>query len=167
MSDLVWRSVTGPPYTLARLWEARLEELLLSWERTLYMPGQQRRGVGVDCVRFVAAVLDELLARPATPLETLPSDASLHNRAGALRGMRRLRELFMPNRPISEGEPVEPGDVVVTGPLGGGPGHAMIVGARPRLWHSSVSSVHWTGLRAPKGHRVFRVYRMDDEERVA
>lgn len=166
MSALAWRPVTGPPFTLARLFEARLEQVLRSWEGTPYMAGQQLRGVGVDCVRFVAAVLDELLGRAPTPIETLPPDASLHNRVGAICGMRAIRKRFMPNAPVQDG-PLEPGDIVVTGPVSGGPGHAMIVGSSRVLWHSSARSVHWTGLRPPKGHKVWRVYRMHDEERVA
>lgn len=165
---ITWKPVTGPPYTKARLYEARLEAALVSWEGTPYMRGQQLRGVGVDCVRFVAAVMDEVLGRPRTPIETLPDDAALHDRVGAICGMKRLRKLFWPNKPIPLDAPLEPGDIVVTGPENGGPGHGMIVGARPNtIWHSSGTSVHWTGLRPPKGHKVFRVYRMDDEERVA
>ena len=43
--------------------ERRLYNILLSWEDTPYCPGQQCKGVAVDCVRFVSGVLDEMLKK--------------------------------------------------------------------------------------------------------
>lgn len=37
-----------------------LNEALLSWHGTPFAQGQQRKGEGVDCVRFVSAVMEEV-----------------------------------------------------------------------------------------------------------
>jgi cell wall-associated NlpC family hydrolase len=138
---LAWRPLTLPA----------LERVLLSWEGTPYMVGQQAKGAGVDCVRFVAGVLDELRGR-ATPVATLPNDAALHNRAGAVAAMRRILELQRPWVPVEDGT-VEPGDVLVWAPRGGGPGHATIAGGeRFVLWESSVSGVRRTAIGAMLVH---------------
>lgn len=162
---LVWRKVSGLEPELAARFEQRLVEVLDRWRGTPYMAGQQMRGVGVDCVRFVAAVLDEFYLREPVPIETLPTDAALHARDSAIAGMKRLRELYMPNDPVEDGS-LEPADVLVTGPKNGGPGHAMIVGPRRnQLWHAAGNEVHTTGFAffAPfLGNRIFRVYRMRD-----
>lgn len=139
--------------------QARLGEILLSWEGTRYMPGQQLRGVGTDCVRFVCAVLDELLG-VKTPIKTLPPDTCMHDPERAAAAMRRLQELY-PSDQVSGA--VEPGDVIVTGPKAGGPGHAMIVGdQRNVVWHASAPSVHRVGIGGVLllGHRVFAAYRL-------
>jgi cell wall-associated NlpC family hydrolase len=168
MKKIAWRPVTGPSELGARAFEARLDTALRAWEGTPYMAGQQKESAGVDCVRFVAAVMDDLLRRPRTPIATLPADAALHDRDGAIAAMKRLRLAFMPNRFLEDGELLEPGDIVVTGPSAGGPGHAMIVGARrSTLWHATRLGVQWTGLAPPPGHAVFRAYRLLDEERAA
>ena len=41
---------------------------------------------------------------------------------------------------------LSPGDTIVSGMPGGGPGHAMIVGPWPEIWHASRSGVVQTGL---------------------
>lgn len=160
-AGLHWRKTTGLDPASIALYEQRLGAILENWRHTPYMIGQQVRGVGTDCVRFVCAVLDETFHRGPTPIVTLPDDAALHTRAGAVAGMRRIRELYMPNDPIEDGS-LEPGDVIVTGPHGGGPGHAMIVGPKSNeIWQASAAEVHVTGLGFSTT-RVFRVYRMSD-----
>lgn len=141
---------------------ARLAEVLAAWDMTPYRPGQQRRGVGADCVRFVAAVFDELLGRQ-TEITTLPPDTCMHDPAKAAAAVARLRALFDSDE-VLDGS-MEPGDAVVTGPIVGGPGHVMVVGPqRNTLWHAARPCVHRTGLGGIYllGHRVFRVYRLRD-----
>jgi hypothetical protein len=63
---------------------------------------------------------------------------------------------------------LEPGDWVVTGPAGGGPGHAMVVGPRPNtLWHCNRGpGVCWTGIGlAMNDQAIHRVYRFLDRNR--
>jgi cell wall-associated NlpC family hydrolase len=139
---------------------AALEAALHGWLGTPYLAGQQGKGQGVDCVRFVAAVLDELYGR-ATPIKTLPQDAALHARATAVLAMKKFLTLYQPNERVTDGT-IEPGDVLVTSREGGGPGHAMIAGPRRwTLWESTLDGVHytgWAGITAA-GHRLEAIYR--------
>jgi hypothetical protein len=125
-----WRCL--PPQILAQ--QQRLGAILLRWEGTPYRPGQQKEKAGVDCVRFVAAVLDELRGT-STPIETLPPDAAMHTREGAIASMLNIKRAFMPCELVGDNS-LEPGDVLVTGPPGGGrlggpPGPARGSGRKP------------------------------------
>ena len=124
----------------------RLEQILESWRGTKYSNGQQLKGVGVDCTRFSGGVLDELRGVVTTQVAALPYDASLHNKAGAESAMRELLRLYAPLRKVG-GVTVQPGDFVITGPAGGGPGHAMIAGPRRgELWQTNSRRVWPSGL---------------------
>lgn len=127
---LVWRKPTVTDY------RHRLQRILYEWHGTPYRAGWQLKKVGTDCVRFTCGVLDELCHREATEIETLPFDASLHDREGAIRGMLAIRQRFRPNEQVKD-EFIEPGDILVVGPKGS-PGHAMLVGCQPHhYWHAS------------------------------
>lgn len=150
---------TAPPQALAAL-----ERALARWVGTPYRVGQQCAGAGVDCVRFVAAVLDDVMGR-VTPIETLPQDAALHARASAIAAMHRIRRLYEPVALVEDGT-LEPGDLLVTAPPGGGPGHALIAGPRRwELWESTLDGVHRTGLGALTAGRwsLRYVYRPGDK----
>lgn len=139
----------------------RVAAVLESWERTPYMQGAACKGAGVDCVRFVCAVLDELYGRYREPIQTVPQDAAFHDRRTAITGMRRVIEAYGPAEKLRPGAPVEAGDILVTGPQGGGPGHAMIVGVR-QLWHSTGERVQRAGLTLGRW-RLFRIYRPQEK----
>ena len=124
--------------------EERLRRILKEWEGTPHMDGQQAKGVGVDCVRFAAAVLDEL-GGTTTSIEHLPRDLAFHQREKAVAGMRLFIDNF--NGQKVE-EPYQPGDVFVTGPVTGGPGHAIILGPDGGLWQSASKKVIRSGLEA-------------------
>jgi len=126
--------------------EDRMQGILDSWEGTPHMDGQQARGKGVDCVRFVSAVLDELRGTK-TPIKHLPSDAAFHQRDLAVAGMRLFIKQFN-GRKVPDGDAFQPGDVIITGPLSGGPGHAIIVGPDGFLWQSAHNKVVKSGLDA-------------------
>lgn len=161
-----WREPSLPLLTATRI-SIELDLILLGWEHTPYLVGQACKGEGggVDCVRFVCSVLDELYGTDRVhEVKTLPNDASMHTREGAFRVMRTIRELYAPNQPVEDGS-LEPGDVVVVGPSNGGPGHAMICGPRQNeLWHSSVGGVHRTGIAFSGEQRIFRVFRCSNRE---
>lgn len=144
--------------------QIRLGYVLESWRGTPYMPGQCCKGVGVDCVRFVVAVLDEL-AGVKTDIKTIAPDAAVHSADVAQEAFERLIDRFDCSE-ITDGF-VEPGDVLATGPLEGGPGHAVIVGSQRRMcWdavHPKVRQIS-LGLRAIVGQRVFNVYRMNNRK---
>lgn len=149
----------------------RLERILAFWEGTPYHLGQSVRGMGTFCTAFLCAVLDELYGRPAaTPLPEIPVDASMHDPATARSGLRWFLEHY-PNHERVEPGPdgytvVQPGDVLVTGPQGGGPGHAILVGPRENtLWQCSGLGVHYTGLHIYEHYDLFAVYRMTDREK--
>ena len=164
---MIWRDMSGFPE--ASRAQARLAGILDSWEGTPYAPGQQMKGAGVDCVRFVCGVLDECYGSKRIPVPELPGDIALHQRGTAIAAMRFIMELYKPNAAVTD-EVLEPGDIVVVGPAGGGPGHAMIVGARTNeLWHSTDRRVQMTGLgflqQHSHGYSLFGVYRALDRER--
>ena len=139
---------------------SHLETVLRSWRDTPYMAGQQAKGVGVDCVRFVTAVLDELLGLSRTETPRLPPDRAMHDRKGAIATMRLIRRLYPPVETIRD-KVVEPGDILIVGQSTGGPGHVILVGVRPNtLWQAGSLGVHEGGLGLIEGaQRVFRVYR--------
>jgi len=124
--------------------EDRIRNILYSWEGTQHMDGQQAKGKGVDCVRFVAAVLDEL-SGTKTDILHLPRDTSFHKRDTAIAGMKLFIKQFN-GYSLDPDEPLQPGDILVTGPRNGGPGHAIITGPDNFLWHSAYKKVVRTGV---------------------
>lgn len=166
---MIWGDISG--FRHAAFAQARLERILDSWEGTAYVPGQQMKGAGVDCVRFVCAVLDELYGFKRVPLPELPADLALHQRNTAIAAMRYIIGLYEPNVSVEDGR-LEPGDILVVAQKGGGPGHAMIVGARKNeLWHSNSRRVQMTGIgflgEEGHGYKLYGVYRLLDRERWA
>ena len=161
-----WVPVSLEPEAAA-LYLAKLEEVLASWQGTRYWPGQCSKGVGVDCVRFVCSVIDELSGKShEEEVSTLPQDSAMHNRAGAIATMRTIKNRFRPIKKITDGS-LEPGDIVVTGPVDGGPGHGMIVGPRKNeIWHATHTRVQRTGVSViSKGKdQIFAVYRCQDRD---
>jgi hypothetical protein len=106
--------------------------------------------------------------RRPTDIKTLPSDVSFHDRIGAMRAFVKIKRLY-PNCRLVKDEPLEPGDLVVVGSPGGGPGHAMLVGTEPyTLWHCTPNNgVNMTGWALVVGQqKIFRVYRAKDRSRA-
>lgn len=157
-----WRTLDEPAALLA------IERALRPWEGTPYLVGQQcprtpEGGGGVDCVRFVCGVLDELYGRK-TPIATLPQDAALHVPGRATVAMGKIWKLYAPNEEVKDGS-IEPGDILVTGRAG--PGHAMIAGPRRwELWEATNVRVRRTGLGgiAAQGHVLSHVFRPSNKK---
>jgi hypothetical protein len=156
---LVWRSSSCQKHQILM---SHLETILHSWEDTPYLAGQQEKRVGVDCVRFVTAVLDELLHIHRTAIPRLPQDTAMHSRRGAISTMRLIRKLYPPAQ-IVRNHCIEPGDILVVGYESGGPGHALIVGAQKNtIWQAGSVSVHQGGIGLiSRVQRLFRIYRLD------
>jgi hypothetical protein len=128
------------------------------------MLGQQCCGVGVDCVRFVAAVMDELHHTVNGPGIRLPYDTSLHNRAGAIKVVHYFVNRYDPLivRKQDGVYRVQPGDVAVV-KIGRNPGHVFVIGPDENTaWHASENvGVRMTGISQIKN--LIRVYRPRSE----
>jgi cell wall-associated NlpC family hydrolase len=153
-------------------WQVRLQTELELWRGTPWVAGQQCRGRGVDCVRFVVAVLDPLhRAESLAELPRLPQDMAWHDREGAFRTAlaieRRYPHTIIDPRP----ELIEPGDVaIMRAGAKGGPGHALIagVGGAGELWHSCFGvGVVTTSARsmAANGGAIVRIWRPLEREK--
>lgn len=143
--------------------DERVLELLRGWQGTPYMEGSQVQGVGVDCFRFVCAVLDALEGS-RTHVGHIPADQSLHDRRGAYTAFREVLKRYEPFEVVKD-KVIEAGDVFITGPKHGGPGHAMIAGPnRGTIWHcpGPNQKVCMTGQAHPG--RLFRIYRVKDKD---
>lgn len=114
-----------------------LQRVLLSWEGTPYMKGQQVKGVGVDCWRFVDAVMAELHGIQHEPLPRIAPDLNLHSSTEVYR-LVKLAVGRYPHRLLKSHEPVLPGDSVIVKPSAhAGPGHILVAGVEPNsLWHA-------------------------------
>lgn len=161
MPGLSWRRPEGTDRFCSHL-----ATLLRSWEGTPYMAGQQMQKVGVDCVRFVSAVLDAALRRERTAMPELPQDTAMHDRTRAIAAMRLIMRLYPEAEVVRNPRFVEPGDVLVVGEASGGPGHAIIVGPEPNtLWQTGTLGVHKGGFGLiDVSQRLFRVYRLRNRE---
>lgn len=136
----------------SRAMERRLARILASWEGTPYMAGQGLRGVAADCVRSMVSIICEWVKQPVPELETLPNDAAMHTRRGAIRSMYTIRRKLPPHKRVrvQDAKTVRPGDILVTGARSGGPGHAIIVGPqRNTLWHATSTGFNKCGWALP------------------
>jgi hypothetical protein len=128
--------------------------------------GQQLRGVGADCARFVDAVLAELYGLDLPDLPLLDPDLCLHRPRDAVLAARAMAARY-PNRVVRgpAAWPPRPGDVVLYR-RGRAPGHVLIAGARPaELWHCDLGvGVVRTGLGNVNGF-VMRVWQMLEKDR--
>jgi len=132
------------------------------------MAGQCAKGGGVDCVRFVAAVIDELHGEVRIPAIKLPQDVAFHAPATARAALRLFRKAYEPLRVVRDGV-VEPGDIaIVTLGKVAGPGHAVLIGAEPNTaWHATGDEVQRAGigvLTRPPAH-LYGIYRIEDKDR--
>lgn len=160
-----WRPLDLPGRSSAEALSVsgRIDAVLTSWYATPYMPGNAERGVGVDCVRFLACVLDALYGQPTVAPERLPADTSLHSPMGARAALRRFLRAYEPNQEVEDGT-IQPGDVLVLAAPGAGPGHGLVVsGQRNVLVHATREGVARSGILFPAGTTA-RVYRVQDKE---
>jgi hypothetical protein len=148
----------------------RVGGVLQSWDGTPYMHGQAAKGVGVDCIRFVCAVLNELYGEQRASIPRLPQDTAMHNPKGAFRVLREVLRIYPEHDEVIETGVIEPGDVIITAKPGCGPGHSIFVGPDKNvLWHSVEPMVCRVGIGEVGGGNPefmpYRVYRMRDKEK--
>ena len=141
-NGLVWQA----PWELFFA-QIKLLQVCEKWEGTPYMSGQCMPGVGVDCVRWICAVLDEMHGVRSEVPPTI-RDRAMHDREGALALVETVRGFYPGSKQLDpQDRQVEPGDVLLTGHPRGGPGHAILVGPLPNtLWQATAGGVHWGGL---------------------
>lgn len=148
------------PYTWNGPGYPGLKEALSRWENTPYATDQQSPGQGVDCVRFVCGVLDELFGIE-TDARTLPQDVALHQPDLARAAMKKIMSLYSPFESVPNQRLVG-GDVLIVGERDAGPGHVMIVGYEPyTIWHATTPRVQKTGFSLSDSQQIFRVYRRE------
>lgn len=147
--------------------QQHLRVILKSWEGTPYAAGSGVRGVASDCVRSTILVLSEWMRWAVPEIKTMPADASMHSRQGAMRGLHRIRRALPPHHRVRDSQTIQPGDVLITGPIGGGPGHSIIVGAEAHtLWQSlpSAGFQKWPCV-LPPAQVLFAVLRLNEVSR--
>ncbi len=158
--------IAGLSEVRCRQIESFLEKELISWKDTPYVPGQCVMKRGVDCVHFIAAVFDVMTLK-FYQVTLLPQDASFHNKTLAESSLRKFFRMY-PSHDVT-GSVVQPGDVIICGPVGknGGPGHGMIVG-KNSLWHVDGNCVCKAGLAVmQQGAYAFRqIRRLKDRKTV-
>jgi len=142
------------------------------WEGTPYESGQRVKKVAADCIGSVFGVIDDLDGQNRASLPGLPADAAMHSRDTAVAAVRELIRRYEPNRKLRLGRNgdvrVRPGDIVVTGYKGGGPGHVEIVGARRNeLWHSLEDGAGFAqrGWGFLESQVLYGVWRAEDQWR--
>jgi cell wall-associated NlpC family hydrolase len=136
------------------------------WRGTPYASGQSMRGRGADCIGAPFGVIDQLEGTRRTYRPEFPGDAAMHDSAGAFAALRRLLTLYGDSERLraapSERLEVEPGDLVVCGAVGGGPGHLMMVGPRRNeLWHATAGAgFHQSGWALFTHQRLIGAWRL-------
>jgi cell wall-associated NlpC family hydrolase len=154
-----------PNHADAQKAERRLARILKSWENTPYLHGQRHKGVGCDCVGATVGVLAEWMRWEVPEFKTLPPDAALHDREGAIRALLAIRRALPAHSEIKNAQRAQPGDVLITGHTNGGPGHAIIVGTeRNTLWQATQSAgfVRCGWALPPEYCKLYAVLRFDD-----
>lgn len=148
-----------------------LDDTLRAWKGTPYESGQCFIQRGADCIGAICGVIDDMDGQGRRLHPGMPSDTSMHSRSTAIRAVRELVRRYAPcTKVLADSEHifhVEPGDIVVTGAPGGGPGHVEIVGSRRNeLWHALPSSgFHQGGWSFLEQQLLFAVYRIQDKHR--
>lgn len=145
-----------------------MEAACSAWLGTPYLHGRCARGIGVDCIHFGAAVLDELYGvHHSKNLQSLPPDACVHNKKGVQAALRAMLKAYPSIRRADDGV-FEPGDLLVLGPVVRGEraeaAHLMVAGKRGRLWHATPPQVCFTGYVLSDNEELLAVYRSSDKE---
>jgi hypothetical protein len=144
---------------------------LRRWEGTRYESGQSFPQRGADCTGSIFGIVDALDGRARMQPAGFPHDGALHNRAGAIAAVREIVRRYSPCHKIEPDErgyfQVEPGDIVVTGEPGGGPGHVEMVGPdKNELWHAMPSpGFHQGGWSFLEQQLLYAIYRIEDKDR--
>jgi hypothetical protein len=157
----LWSNIVHPELSVRDVDEIqdRMHDCFLSWEDTPFLDGWQSRGHGVDCVRFMAAILNFMYRDQRATIDQLPRDLGFHDRGAAVSAMRKMHRIY-PESVVVRDRTMEPGDVLVTGPASRAPAHVVMVGARPcHFWQAGPAKV----TRCGQPSRIARIYRATDK----
>lgn len=144
---------------------------IVNWLGTPYESGQSFPKRGADCTGSIFGIIDAMDGRKRMEPAGFPHDGSLHDRAGAIRTVREIIRRYSPCHKVEADEngmfQVEPGDIVVTGMPGGGPGHVEMVGPNPNeLYHSMPTpGFHQGGWSFLEQQILYAIYRIEDKHR--
>jgi cell wall-associated NlpC family hydrolase len=134
---------------------SNLQEILESWEGTPYLAGHRIKRQGVDCVQFVAGVLEEWFGY-SIPCPRLSATCAYHDESFA----KPTAVALLKGVPSDRVFEMEPGDIVVS--QGGKgvkrPHHVLIVSEDPRVLFHSTNDV---GVCRTPAHlwTVHKIYR--------
>lgn len=148
----------------------RMAAVFAAWLGTPYGKGMQKRGPrgGVDCLRHVSGLQNDLDREERLPPERLPQDLAMRDpkRAGlVVRQFIRAYDGYV----VRDGT-AQPGDIGVIAREGEGPGHGITIGPKPNtIWESSGGvgrgCVRMIGWQLDAGATLVRLYRRPDEVR--
>lgn len=143
------------------------EYFLRHWEGTPYESGQRMAGLGADCIGSVFGVVDDLDGLDRGEAPGMPRDTAMHNRNQAVGAMREIVRRYAPNMKLKMVDgiyQVQPGDIIVTGVVGGGPGHVSIVGPRKNTIWEAVPSTGFAmqGWSFFEEQDIWAVYRLNN-----
>lgn len=145
----------------------RVEAVCSSWVGTSYGHNRRTKGVRVDCVHFVAGVLDELFGAPrSSGLNSLMPDACVHDQEAVIDMLRVWLRLYRHHR-VRDGS-LEAGDVVFLRPAlaRSSVSHVLIAGDCSKLWHStSGPGVCFSGYVPPEGLQLRAVFRSAEKSK--
>lgn len=148
-------------------WMQIVEDRCLSWKGTPYKLNACEKGRGVDCIHFVAAVLDELYGvEHSKNLKSLPPDACVHNKKGILEAGRALLNAY-PHIRVDDNS-LEAGDLVLFGPPSTlTTSHLLIASTQGRLWQATKTAlgVLVSGYGTNEDQALVAVYRATDKEK--
>lgn len=142
----------------------RLIQVVSMWDKTPYQPGQRAKKIGVDCVRFVSCVLDELYnVEVPTSVPRMQVDAALHSMAVSSKVIRLLRKSWEGSDVVRDGT-IQPGDVIVTRAESGNsparPAHVMIALVEPFTAAHAIPGVGVVVGSVQNTRGIVRVYRL-------
>lgn len=153
----------GEESSLREAVEQRIDSVLESWVDTPYFINMAMKSQGVDCIRFVCSVFNELYREERASLPHLPQDTAMHNPSGAFAVLREVLRIYPEYEIVQD---IEPGDLAITAKPGCGPGHSVLAGTT-HLFHAIPGGVCRTGLSIFTTHPIYRIYRPKDKMRWA
>lgn len=138
------------------------------WIGTPYRDGHNAIGVGIDCVRFVVAILDQLYRITAAPIPVLPPDTSLHDPRAVARIIAILKRRYPVLQVAAPGpRDFQPGDIAIVRYHAGAPGHVGIIGADTRLIFHAINDVGVSQTSVETTESIIRAYRPQETHRWA